>query len=45
MNKRNTAGLVAGIASLVILLAFALILIIPSTREVFKSLSAEHSEY
>ena len=42
MNKSNTAGLIAGIASLVILLAFALILIIPSTREVFKTLSAEH---
>lgn len=40
--KKNTAGVVAGAASLLILAAFAVILIVPSSREVFKSLSAGH---
>ena len=41
-NERNTAGIIAGIASILILIAFAAILIIPASREVFKTLSSEH---
>lgn len=42
MKKNNTAGIISGIASIIILAAFAVILIVPASREVFKRLSAEH---
>ncbi len=42
MKKRNTSGIIAGIASILILAAFAAALIVPASREVFKRLSAEH---
>ena len=40
--KSGKAGLIGGIASLVILAAFAAVLIVPAWREVFKTLSSEH---
>ena len=40
--KGTRAGLIAGIASFIIIAAFAAILIIPATRETFKRLSAAH---
>ena len=42
MKKKNTAGVIAAAASAIVLAAFVLILIIPASREVFKSLSASH---
>ena len=42
MSKRNTAGLIAGIASAIVLAAFVIVLVIPASREVFKTLSSEH---
>lgn len=43
MQKKSCpAGIIAGILSIIVLAAFALILIIPASREVFKTLSDEH---
>ena len=43
-NRENSsiAGIAAGIFSLLVLAGFALVLIIPASREVFKSLSGKH---
>ena len=40
--KRNAYAVVAGIASIIIVCAFAAVLIVPSAREVFKRLSTDH---
>lgn len=40
--KKSVFPVIAGIASIIIVLAFAAVLIIPSAREVFKGLSAGH---
>ena len=42
MKKKELAGAWVGVVSLSIIAAFAVILIIPASREVFKSLSAGH---
>lgn len=41
-RRRNTGAVVVGIASLVVLAAFAAVLAIPASREVFKTLSSGH---
>ena len=41
-KEKRTGGVLAAVASFIILAAFALVLILPGTREVFKKLSSEH---
>lgn len=41
-DKSSAAGRIAGAVSILIIAAFAALLIVPSWREVFKSLSSEH---
>ena len=40
--KSTKGGLIAGILSIAVIVIFALVLIIPASREVFKRLSSEH---
>ena len=41
-SKRERGGIAAGVISILIIVLFAAVLIIPATREVFKRLSSEH---
>lgn len=41
-GKTDIGGLIAGVLSILVILLFALVLIIPASREVFKTLSNDH---